>query len=105
MPNAQGRFLVSNPMTVPSKVAHDALAAAFPEYKFPEGKDEPSKVVIDNSKVGVPCQWFCASVDFLTDAPSDVSGGCSIQPVDCSQAVRPRLQAAHGALHLCLLGC
>ena len=56
VPTAQGRFLVSNPMTVPSKVAHDALAKAFPEYKFPEGKDEPSKVVIDNSKVGTPRQ-------------------------------------------------
>ena len=51
VPTAQGRFLVSNPMTIPSKVAHDALAKAFPEYQFPAGKDEPSKVVIDNSKV------------------------------------------------------
>lgn len=51
VPTAQGRFLVSNPMTIPSKVAHDALAKAFPNYKFPEGKDEPSKHVIDNSKV------------------------------------------------------
>ena len=50
VPTAQGRFLVSNPMTIPSKVAHDALAKAFPKYKFPEGKDEPSKHVIDNSK-------------------------------------------------------
>lgn len=55
VPTAQGRFLVSNPMTIPSKVAHDALAKAFPDYKFPEGKDEPSKHVIDNLKVRTPC--------------------------------------------------
>ena len=54
VPSAQGRFLVSNPMTIPSRVAHDALAKAFPGYKFPAGKDEPSKVVIDNSKAWPP---------------------------------------------------
>ena len=56
VPTAAGRFLVSNPVTIPSKVAHDALAKAFPGYKFPECKDEPPKHVIDNSKVRAPCQ-------------------------------------------------
>ncbi|KAK9842312.1 hypothetical protein WJX81_005982 [Elliptochloris bilobata] len=51
VPTAQGRFLVSNPMTVSSKVANKALSKAFPNYTFPPGKDEPPKVVIDNSKV------------------------------------------------------
>ena len=51
VPTAQGRYLVSNSMTVSTKVARDALAKAFPGYQFPAGQDTPSKLVIDNSKV------------------------------------------------------
>ena len=48
---AEGRFLVSKPNTISTKVAHDALAKAFPEYQFPAGLDEPSRIIVDNSKV------------------------------------------------------
>ena len=50
---------MSNAETIGTKVIHDALAEAFPDYKFPPGKDEPAKTVIDNAKVGrqlsAPC--------------------------------------------------
>ncbi len=50
---------MSNAATICTKVIHDALAEAFPDYKFPPGKDEPAKTVIDNAKVGrelsAPC--------------------------------------------------
>ena len=64
VPTAQGRYLVSNSMTVSTKVVRDALAKAFPSYQFPAGQDTPSKLVIDNSKVRAPWQHCCAL--FLT---------------------------------------
>jgi len=51
VPDAHGRYLMSNPSTIPSKAVSEALRSAFPQYKFPPGKDEPSKKVIDISKV------------------------------------------------------
>ncbi len=58
VPDAHGRYLMSNPSTIPSKVVSEALRSAFPQYKFPPGKDEPSKKVIDNSKVCTPIVAF-----------------------------------------------
>ena len=52
IPEAKGRHLVTQGSTVPTKRLVDALSKAFPDFKFPSVKQEPSKDVIDNSKVG-----------------------------------------------------
>ena len=52
IPGAKGRHLVTQGSTVPTKRLVDALSKAFPDFKFPTVKKEPSKDVIDNSKVG-----------------------------------------------------
>ena len=53
IPAAKGRHIVSQGATVPTKRLVDALSKAFPDFKFPSVKDEASKDVIDNTKVGV----------------------------------------------------
>ena len=52
IPAAEGRHIVSQGSTVPTKRLVDALSKAFPDLKFPSVKDEASKEVIDNTKVG-----------------------------------------------------
>jgi hypothetical protein len=54
VPDASGRYIVSNSDSLPSKAVSEGLRSAFPQYKFPPGKDEPPKKVIDNSKVCTP---------------------------------------------------
>eukprot|EP00891_Asterochloris_glomerata_P006503 jgi/Astpho2/6503/Aster-06963 len=50
IPAAEGRHIVSQGSTVPTKRLVDALSKAFPDLKFPSVKDEASKEVIDNTK-------------------------------------------------------
>ena len=52
MPKAHGRYLTSHSSTISTKTLSDILSKRFPQYKFPEGEDQPAKEVIDNSKVG-----------------------------------------------------
>lgn len=52
VPEAHGRYLTSHSSTISTKTLSDILSKRFPQYKFPEGKDQPAKEVIDNSKVG-----------------------------------------------------
>ena len=51
-PDAKGeRFLISQGSTKSARFFTDALKQRFPHLKIADGKDEPSKEVIDNSKV------------------------------------------------------
>ena len=67
VPEAHGRYICSHSSTISTKTLSDILQKRFPQYKFPTGDDQPSKEVIDNSKVrplipkGVdinPCIFF-----------------------------------------------
>lgn len=51
VPEAHGRYLTSHSSTISTKTISDILSKRFPQYKFPEGEDQPAKEVIDNSKV------------------------------------------------------
>ena len=51
VPEAQGRYICSHSSIISTKTLSDILQKRFPQYKFPAGDDQPSKEVIDNSKV------------------------------------------------------
>ena len=51
VPEAHGRYLVSHTSTISTRTLSDTLSKRFPQYRFPEGTDEPAKEVVDNSKV------------------------------------------------------
>ena len=65
IPEAKGRHLITQRSTVPTKRLVDALSKAFPDFKFPSVKTEPSKEVIDNSKVGVTAHKICVTQTLL----------------------------------------
>ena len=49
--SAQGRYIISQPDTVPTRIVLDALKKRFPHYKFLDGKDEEPQPLLDNTKV------------------------------------------------------
>lgn len=53
VPEAHGRYITSHASTTSTKTLSDILQKRFPQYKFPAGEDQPSKEVIDNSKVSI----------------------------------------------------
>ena len=48
---AQGRYIISQPDTVPTRIVLDALKKRFPHYKFLNGSDEEPQPLLDNTKV------------------------------------------------------
>ena len=72
---AHGRYIVSHASTISTKTLSEVLSKRFPQYKFPEGKHQPAKEVIDNSKVA-----FHAHPAALLGMMSPLSKQCMTLP-------------------------
>ena len=68
LPEAHGRYITSHASTINTKTLSEILSKRFPQYKFPEGKDGPSKEVIDNSKVGTHPLCMQMKLSLLSDS-------------------------------------
>ena len=63
--SAQGRYIISQPDTVPTSILLDALKKRFPHYKFLDGKQEEPQPLLDNTKVNTPSECMQCNLSRL----------------------------------------